>query len=185
VLLQHLTANNGSISVAIGIDADAFCAAVVIGGRLQILDERRHCAGLRAADPDAFLRAVLIGPPRFRIGNVDGVVPRDVDAARTAELFPLDEKLPVLVEDLDAVVDAVADEDASLRIERDGVRLVKFAWAGSFAAPGPDLSNLRIGGSVRPAQEAPKQRWITYTLPSGAGSTLVTCANFRPAGSCA
>ena len=47
--------------------------------------------------------------------QVDPDVPVDVDSARPAELPPLLEEIPVLVEDLDAAVAAVADEQAPPR----------------------------------------------------------------------
>ena len=60
------------------------------------------------------------------------VVPVDVDAARPAELLPLIEELAVLVEDLDAVVLAVADEQPPLRIDRERVRHVELARRRPF-----------------------------------------------------
>ena len=50
---------------------------------------------------------------RLRIGDVDVVLRVDVDAARTAELVPRVEQLAVLIEDLDPVVAAIADEQAA------------------------------------------------------------------------
>src|SRR5215470_3426400 len=44
-------------------------------------------------------------------------------------------------------------------------------------------SNLRIGGSGRPAQEFAAQRWMTKIEPSAAASMEVTAAHFMPAGS--
>ena len=46
-------------------------------------------------------------------GDIDHVVLVDGDAARPAELLPLGEELALLIEDLDAVVGAVGDEQAS------------------------------------------------------------------------
>ena len=53
----------------------------------------------------------------------------DVDAARPAELAPLGEVLAVLIEDLDAAVGAVADEQPAARIHRERVRHVEVAGA--------------------------------------------------------
>ena len=64
---------------------------------------------------------------RLGVGDVEHVVLVDEDAARPAELRPLVDELAVLVEDLDAVVAAVADEQAALRVERERVRLVELA----------------------------------------------------------
>src|SRR6267143_3486079 len=66
-----------------------------------------------AADPDPLLPAGVVRAPRFRIGDIDGVVARDVDPARPAELLPLIDEAPVLIEDLDSVVRAVADKQPS------------------------------------------------------------------------
>src|SRR5271169_1822841 len=44
--------------------------------------------------------------------------------------------MAVLVEDLDAVVLAIAHEKASLGVERQGVRNVEFAGALAFFSPG-------------------------------------------------
>src|SRR5881398_3393065 len=62
---------------------------------------------------------------------------------------------PFLVEDLDAVVLAVADEQAALRIEGQGVRAVEFADARALFAPGfeeltvgVELHDARIGGRL-------------------------------------
>ena len=99
----------------------------------------RHRAVLGAADADALLDAgqfVRAGiGPRLGVGDVDGVVPRDGDAARPAELTPFVEELAVLIEDLDPVVLAVADEQPAARIHRDRVRLADLAAAGALPAP--------------------------------------------------
>src|SRR5258706_4741782 len=47
----------------------------------------------------------------------------------------------------------------------------------------PLASNLRIGGSGRPAQEFAAQRWTTKIEPSAAASMEGTAAHFMPAGS--
>ena len=65
------------------------------------------------------------------------VVLVDVDAARPAELRPLLDELAVLIEDLDAVVAAVADEQAAPRIHRERVRLIELARPGARACPTP------------------------------------------------
>ena len=59
----------------------------------------------------------------------------DGDAARPAELPPLGDELAVLIEDLDAVVLAIADEQPAARVHRDGVRLADLAGARSLRAP--------------------------------------------------
>src|SRR6185295_13021441 len=66
---------------------------------------------------------------RLGIGRVEHVVLVDVDAARPAELPPLLEELAVLIEDLNAAVAAIADEQTSARIERERVRHVELPRA--------------------------------------------------------
>src|SRR5258707_10975427 len=107
--------------------------------RLGILDKRGHRAVLRASDPNAFLdpwQLVRAGiRPRLGVGDEDRVVLRDENAARAPELPPFVEERAVLVEDLDAVVLAVADEQAPARVHGDGVRFAELAAPRSFAAP--------------------------------------------------
>src|SRR5439155_23663455 len=68
-------------------------------------------------------------------GHVDRVVARDVDAARPAELMPDVEQLAVLIEDLNAVVLAIADEQPPARVHRDRVRLADLSRARALRAP--------------------------------------------------
>src|SRR5215471_16387619 len=75
---------------------------------------------------------------RFRISDIDDVVSVDVDAARPAELRPLANVIAVLIENLDAIVVAVADKKASARIHRQRVRGIELARSGSLLAPGLD-----------------------------------------------
>src|SRR5213594_2963874 len=107
--------------------------------RFGVLDERGDASVLRAADADALpdtceLVRAGVGPG-LGVGNVDRVVPGDEDAARAAELPPLVEELAVLIEDLDAVVLAIADEQTSPRVHRDRVRLAHFTAARAFLPP--------------------------------------------------
>src|SRR2546428_11612206 len=94
-------------------------------GRFRILDERGDASVLRAADADAFPDAaelVRAGVgPGFGVGHVHRVVLRDEDAARAAELPPFVEERAVLIEDLDAVVLAIPNEETPARVHRDRV----------------------------------------------------------------
>src|SRR5262249_54885206 len=72
---------------------------------------------------------------RLGVGDVDGVVARDEDAARAAELLPHTEHRAALIEDLDAIVLAVADEQAAARVHRDRIGLPHLARAGSLVSP--------------------------------------------------
>src|ERR1700675_4987712 len=83
-------------------------------------------AVLDAADPDAPLPPrVRCNAVRFRVGHIDRVVP-DVNAARAAELMPFGDERSVLIEDLDAHVAAVGDEEPSLRVHGEVVRRFEF-----------------------------------------------------------
>src|ERR1700756_1033758 len=59
-------------------------------------------------------------------------------AARPAELRPLVDELSVLVEDLDAVVVAVAHEQAPARIHGERMRRIELARRRALLAPGLD-----------------------------------------------
>ena len=74
---------------------------------------------------------------RFGVGHVDHVVLVDEDAARPAELRPLVDELAVLIEDLDPVVVAIADEQPAARIDRERVRLIELARGPCRACPTP------------------------------------------------
>src|SRR3989442_1354268 len=64
---------------------------------------------------------------RFRIRDIDHVVLVDKDAARAAELRPLGDELAILIENLDAVIRAVSEEQPALRIHGDRMRTVDLA----------------------------------------------------------
>src|SRR5262249_41583210 len=129
VLHRTFRSDLRAIDVAGGIDRDAFCGAgagEVVGGtaaRFGIRNERDDLAVLAVLDvahPDAALPAVVVLRHGFGfgVGDVDGVLLVDVDAARPAVLRPLLDERAVLIEDLDAVVVAIADEQAAARVER-------------------------------------------------------------------
>src|SRR5688572_8177394 len=124
ILPEHPGRHFGGVYVALRVGADAFHAVVVVLLRVGLHErnQRRDLAVTRAAYADAS-REARVGPAvRLRIGHVNGILRIDEHAARTAELLPLIEKLSVLVEDLDAVVGPIGDEDPSARIDRDAVR---------------------------------------------------------------
>src|SRR5258706_6312564 len=140
--LQPLGVGVARIDVAVVVHADAFEGARIFG----FLDESGNLAVLGAADPDALLEARVGLVGRLRVGDVDAVVLVDPDPARPAELLPLGEELAVLVEDLEAAVGAVGDEQASGRIEREPVRHVELARSLAFLAP--RLDELAITGEL-------------------------------------
>src|SRR5262249_20314426 len=104
------------------------------------------------ADREPAPEAAIDSPSRFRIGTIKNVVLVDEEAARTPKLFPLGDELAVLIEDFDAVVATVRDEQAAGRIHRQRVRQGKLPWAAAALAPCGDeltffgeLHDTRIG----------------------------------------
>src|SRR5215467_12770434 len=55
VTLQHLTSHDCAVDVALRIDAKAFRTGMIGACRLHVLDERRHRAVSRAANPNPLL----------------------------------------------------------------------------------------------------------------------------------
>src|SRR6185369_8474436 len=96
VPFEHLSSHHRAVDVALRVDAESFGSRVIGHGRFGILDEGRHRAVPGAADADALLDAgnlVCAGVgPGFGIGDIDGVVTGDDDAAGAAELSPLVEE---------------------------------------------------------------------------------------------
>src|SRR5205085_1418047 len=72
---------------------------------------------------------------RFGVCGVQNVVLVDVYAARAAELPPLIDEVPILIEDLNPAVLTVRHEQSPARIDRDPVRRIEFAGAASLLAP--------------------------------------------------
>ena len=75
---------------------------------------------------------------RLGVRHVERVVLVDEEPARPAELGPGVEERSVLVEDLDPVVGAVADEQPALRVHGQRVRPLQFLRSGPVTAPEPD-----------------------------------------------
>src|SRR5579884_1893274 len=142
VAFDAARADFGPIDDAVHVGGDAFGRARrarSIRVRLRIGDERGHGAVLRAADADApppsrVVAVLAFDVARFRVGDVEHVALVDVKPARPAELLPLGDEAAILVENLDPVVAAVGDEQPSLRIHREAVRLVELDAAGSLPA---------------------------------------------------
>src|SRR5262249_11165607 len=130
------------VDVAGIVDADAFQRTEGLG----FLDEARDLAVLGAAEADALLEARIELVTGLGVGDVDLVFLVDPDSARAAELLPLGEELAVLVEDLDAAISAVGDEQASGGIHGETMRHVEFARALAFLAP--RLDELAILGEL-------------------------------------
>src|SRR5262249_55507596 len=124
-----------SIDVARVVHADAFWRS---GLDRRLRNEGGDLAVLDAADADAWLEARIVARGRLRIGDVDHVVLVDGNVARPPELLPFGNELAVRLENLNAVVGAVGDVDASRRIERDAVRRLEFARPLAALAPRGD-----------------------------------------------
>src|SRR5262249_15223725 len=59
----------------------------------------------------------------------------DEDAARAAELFPRCEELAVLIENLNPVVGAIANEEAPARVHRQRMRALELIGTRTMIAP--------------------------------------------------
>ena len=80
------------------------------------------------------LRRLALVPPQ--LGDVGAALRVEHQVGRPLRVGPLGEVLAVRAEDLDAVVLAVADEDAPVRGDGDAVRQVELAGTGARDAPG-------------------------------------------------
>src|SRR5262249_53101308 len=133
----------GAVDVSPRVGGDALGgaagprAAPLLHGQ-GIRNERRDLAVLGAADAQSAFEAWVLGVVGFGVGDIDDVALVDEDPAWPAELLPFSEEFSVLVEDLDAAVGAVADEQPSARIHGERVRHVEFARPGALLAPGLD-----------------------------------------------
>src|SRR5262249_1770722 len=145
---------DSTVDIPLGVDANSLGTAVVRGCSLWIFDEVDRHAVPGAPNAEAFPPSRVIGA-RLRVGDVHHVVLRNPEAARPSELFPGVEQLAVLIENLDPVVLAIADEQPALRIERDRVRLADLIRAVAFHSPlfevGAVLAELHDSAVRRPA----------------------------------
>src|SRR6266849_5646994 len=138
-----------AIDVAGVVDRDGFEAVDLDGFQ----NEGHDLAVLDAADPDARLvrRIEFVG--RI-IGHVENVVLVDEQAARPAELLPLQEIFSVLVECLNAVIGTVRDEQPAGGIHRQAMRRVELAGPGALLAHSlmylPSLVNFTMRLLVSP-----------------------------------
>jgi hypothetical protein len=105
-------------------------------GRPRETNEGVDPARLRVADPDPFLPARILHVIGLRVGDVDLILAVEGDPARLSELRPRHrQRFSVLIEDLDAVVAAIADEDAAARIDRDRVNRMELTRRPAALAP--------------------------------------------------
>src|SRR5262249_21396936 len=120
VFVHPLGAYFRAKDVAVDICRDTLGGACSAGLVRRVRNKRSDRAVTDASDPDAAFPVFMRrrNRPRLGIGDIDDVVLVDEDAARPAELVPLVDEVPLLVENLDAVVAAVAEEEAPARIHR-------------------------------------------------------------------
>src|ERR1051326_9273583 len=140
VALQRSRADFCTVDIALGICSHAFGCARTRRFLYRIGNEILDRSILRAADSNATLPAVVIlrNGFRFGIGGIEHIVFIDEETAWPAELFPLLQELPILVEDFDSIVVPVTDEQPAFRIHRKRVRLIEVAGSSTKLAPGFD-----------------------------------------------
>src|SRR5579872_5767244 len=132
VLPQVLGTSFGPIYIACRIRRHAFRDTGRFRLRSQRRDEHFDCSVFGAADPDPLPHArvhLFIG---LRIGHIHRVLGVDVNTARPAKLLPLIQKFSVLIENLDATITAVADEEPSGGIHGNGMGGVELARTRSL-----------------------------------------------------
>src|SRR5580704_8511591 len=131
-------ANRGTPDRAALVDRDTFWKAGVIFRR-RVGNERPDDAVVHAADADAPVESRVVAVlsrhvTRLGVRNVQSVV-ENPNAARTPELPPFGNELASWRKNLDAIVVAVADKDAALRIERDRVRAIELPRPRALRSP--------------------------------------------------
>src|SRR5688572_5423693 len=105
--------------------SDAAHARRSLGNVLR--HEIPHVAGLGVADAKALPPARVVVLVRLRVDRVQDVVAVDVEPADAAELVPGEEMFSFLVEDLDAAIAAIGDEQPPLRVHGQRMRTAEFA----------------------------------------------------------
>src|SRR6266852_9400085 len=113
IALDPLGAVHPHIDVAVVIDGYGLAPLSGAGGlafRERGGNEGGHRSVPGAADREPAPEAAIDSPSRFGIRAIKNVVLVDEEAARAPKLFPLGDELAVLIEDFDAVVAAVGDE---------------------------------------------------------------------------
>src|SRR5260370_11923924 len=158
IALNPFGAVHAHRDVAVVIDGSGLAPLSGASG-LAFRERGRNEGGHRsvpgAADREPAPEAAIDSPSRFGIRAIKNVVLVDEEAARAPKLLPLSDELAALIEDFDAVVAAVGDEQAAGRIHRQRVRHGKLPHAASAPAPCVDglasfgeLHDPRIGGTA-------------------------------------
>jgi hypothetical protein len=113
IALNPLGAVHPHIDVAVVIDGYGLAPLSGASG-LAFRERGRNEGGHRsvpgAADREPAPKAAIDSPSRFGIRAIKNVVLVDEEAARAPKLLPLGDELAFLIEDFDAVVAAVGDE---------------------------------------------------------------------------
>src|SRR5258708_39571602 len=138
IALNPLGAVHAHIDVAVVIDGYGLAPLSSASGlafRERGRNEGGHGSVPGAADREPAPEAAIDSPSRFGIRAIEHVILVDEEAARAPKLFPLGDELAVLIEDFDAVVAAVGDEQAAGRIHRQRVRQGKLPRAAAVLAP--------------------------------------------------
>src|SRR5215475_4533133 len=145
------------IDVPLIVHSDAFRRT---GLRRSLWNESRDLAVLCTTDADTSVESGIVGPIRLRVGHVDHVVLIDGDVAGPAELLPFGDKLAVRLEDLNTIVSAVADVDASLGVKCDAMRSIEVALP--LAVPAPCCDEFSILGKLHDTVIGPNAMPVGY-----------------------
>ena len=116
------------VDIAGGVDGDAFPHGAIGRIRRHVgRNEHRHFPVFETPDPDPPLPARVNPFGRLRVGRVDDVVPVDGQPAGAAEVVVFTDELPILRQDLNAMVVAIGDNQPALGIELERVRRPELA----------------------------------------------------------
>src|SRR5258706_2336437 len=149
VLAELARPNLAAENVALRVDRHALCRTRAF--HLQrIRDAVEDLAARGVADADAAQPAgIRPDAVRLGVGDVDAAVAQR-DAARAAELLPFGDEVALRIEDLDAMVAAVGDDEPATRVQGDVVRRLELDRAGAKPAEGADeLALLREARDAR------------------------------------
>jgi hypothetical protein len=79
-----------------------------------------------------------------QLGHIDQAILADRNVGRPQHIGPHGEIIAGAIEELEAVILAIADDHILLRVERDAVRQVELARPGADIAPAVEQIALRI-----------------------------------------
>ncbi len=147
------------IDIAIGVDSYAFASDAFEPARLAGMGWNigGHPILRGVSDPNACFPTWPSFGLRFRIDCVKGVVGSDKKSANSAKLEVSIEELPVLIKNLDTIIAAIGDEQASFRLESESVWRAKLAGPESDFPPFLDEVSLAVEFEYAPGRSC---RWI-------------------------